>query len=164
MTYLERLPGAELIAGLAAWPGREQAQGKANEARLAGEAVIASRIDQPPQPELAPDDGQVAGDIIYTRLTPIVQTEMAMLLLDIVQSTGMIQRLGDTVFMTGIMRLHRALSTHPLAGEMRFLKCTGDGFLAAYGGVMAAVAVAQSLRFALRDESSARRRAWISSW
>jgi class 3 adenylate cyclase len=138
---------------LAERPEREQSSVAAGGERVIGRAAIKQRINHPLHPEPAPVYGLPDGDIIHTRLSPVAQADAAMLLLDIIQSTRMIQQMGDTIYTTEIMRLHRALSAHPLADEMRFLKCTGDGFLVAYGGVMAAVAMARSLRATLGAES-----------
>lgn len=148
-----QLPGTEVSAELAARPEGEQARVAAGGARVIGRAAVKPRINHPLHPEPAPVYGLPDGDIIHTRLPPVAQADAAMLLLDIVQSTGMIQQMGDTIYTMEIMRLHRALSAPPLAGEMRFLKCTGDGFLVAYGEVMTAVAMARSLRATLGAES-----------
>ena len=69
-----------------------------------------------------------------------------MLLLDVVKSTEMIKREGDTFLMRQMRVIHDAIRAHPVTSELRFMKFTGDGFLVLFAGVTEAIRLAQSLR------------------
>ena len=56
-----------------------------------------------------------------------------------------ILEMGDTRFGTLIGQIFRRIKQHSSASELIFLKCTGDGFLAVYHSMGAALATAESL-------------------
>jgi serine/threonine protein kinase/class 3 adenylate cyclase len=76
-------------------------------------------------------------------LLPMDRVEVAMLLVDIVRSTRMILDLGDTSFVEYVHRLRSALRG---TAQLRFLKGTGDGYLAIYATTARALEAAQALR------------------
>ncbi|MCC6558117.1 MAG: protein kinase [Polyangiaceae bacterium] len=79
---------------------------------------------------------------------PTDRVHAAMLLIDIVRSTHMVRALGDTGFVDHLERLRGALRG---ATDLRFLKGTGDGYLAVFTTVDGALAAARALRGALED-------------
>ena len=76
-------------------------------------------------------------------LAPTDRVEVALLLVDIVRSTRMVQDLGDTGFVDHLHPLRSALRG---SSGLRFLKGTGDGYLAVYASVEGALAAAEALR------------------
>ncbi|WP_433932762.1 protein kinase [Sorangium cellulosum] len=84
---------------------------------------------------------------------PTDRVEVAMLLIDIVRSTHMLQDIGDTRFVDHLNRFRRALrgSTSP-----RLLKGTGDGYLAVYSTMTGALEAASVLRRAVDDPAQLR--------
>ncbi|EDM77663.1 protein kinase [Plesiocystis pacifica SIR-1] len=73
---------------------------------------------------------------------------VAMLLVDMVKSTRMVQDLGDTHFVERLDLLEEALRE---VSAPRVLKGTGDGFLAVYDSVARAIAASDSLRAGFSD-------------
>jgi ATP-dependent Clp protease ATP-binding subunit ClpC len=108
-----------------------------------GDGVSLSTSDAPAD-EL--NKAITAGEVLHSTLLPAAREPVAMLLIDIVKSTELVQREGDTALMTRIRRVNDAITSHPLSSKMRFLKFTGDGFLSVYNDVTAALAVAHALR------------------
>jgi class 3 adenylate cyclase len=84
--------------------------------------------------------------IFLSQLKPAEERDAAMLLLDIVKSTGLVQAHGDDVFCALVTKLHAALRAQPWADALEFVKCTGDGFLALYPEVPEALAAARAVR------------------
>nr|AAY32975.1 serine-threonine protein kinase [Sorangium cellulosum]CAI43943.1 putative serine-threonine protein kinase [Sorangium cellulosum] len=84
---------------------------------------------------------------------PTDRVEVAMLLIDIVRSTHMISKIGDTRFVGHLQRLRRVLlgSTNP-----RLLKGIGDGYLAVYPTMTRALDAARVLRDAVDDPAELR--------
>jgi len=99
------------------------------------------------------DDALLCGSVLKTNLAPRSRERVAMLLVDVVSSTEIILNRGDTRYFGVIRDLHGRFTHHPLAGSMRFLKGTGDGFLAVYGRVEDAVQVARDVRDASRIDT-----------
>ncbi len=91
--------------------------------------------------------------IHMSTLAPTDRAEVALLLVDIVRSTRMVLDLGDTGFVDHLHRLRSALRG---STALRFLKGTGDGYLAAFDGVAEALAAARELRTAVDDPSHLR--------
>ena len=81
------------------------------------------------------------------------RVEVAMLLVDIVRSTRLVLDLGDTNFVDHLHGLRSALRSSP---ALRFLKGTGDGYLAVFATTTRALAAARSLRAELRDPTHLR--------
>ena len=92
--------------------------------------------------------------MLHTNLPSSANEEMALLLLDIVKSTDIVQQAGDSAFIERVQRLHRNVRGHRRSGEIRFLKCTGDGFLAVFRDVEAAVDVAREVGIREREENT----------
>ena len=90
--------------------------------------------------------------VLFNNLKPSVRFNASMLLVDIVSSTDLLLRSGDTGFINRMYHLHSALCAHPLAADMLYLECTGDGYKLVYKNVSVAVEVAQNLRL-LQDEA-----------
>jgi class 3 adenylate cyclase len=84
---------------------------------------------------------------------PTDRVSAAMLLIDIVRSTRMVLALGDTGFVDHLHRLRSALRG---STELRFLKGTGDGYLAVYATAAGALEAARVLRGAVEDPAQIR--------
>ncbi len=85
-----------------------------------------------------------AEQVLYSSIRSGARAELAMLLLDVVASTGLVRELGDTFLADLIAGVIAAVRRHPAASDLRFLKCTGDGLLALFGSVGSALAVARA--------------------
>ena len=68
--------------------------------------------------------------------------DVALLVLDVVQSTRLVRELGDTQFSRFMSSMYRIARKHQSVSELIFMKNTGDGFLAALNTVPAAFALA----------------------
>ena len=77
----------------------------------------------------------------------------AMLLVDIVRSTQMVQDLGDTNFVDHLQKLRGAVRG---AADLRLVKGTGDGFIAVFTTASSALAAARALRDRLDDPAQIR--------
>lgn len=65
--------------------------------------------------------------------TPVkVEPKLALLVLDLVQSTNLVLDFGDDLFINQIDLFHKAFMEHPSSKELVFIKNTGDGFLVVY--------------------------------
>jgi class 3 adenylate cyclase len=93
------------------------------------EQVVAEALDA----ATAAPRQDVVMDSIRTRV------HVAMLLVDIIGSTKLLAEAGETHYVGTVRRLVEAVRCHPTAGDVQFLKCTGDGVLALYGSVDSAV-------------------------
>jgi class 3 adenylate cyclase len=91
-------------------------------------------------------DPSTAGDVLLTTMKATAREEVTMLLLDVVKSTDIVNREGDTFMMRQMRKIHDAIRSHPAAGRMRFMKFTGDGFLVVLDDVATGVDLARSLR------------------
>lgn len=108
-----------------------------------------------PEPSTAPE-GRVLPHESHAHaetLGPTDRVEVAMLLVDIVRSTRLVLDLGDTNFVDHLHGLRSALRSSP---ALRFLKGTGDGYLAVFATTTRALAAARSLRAELRDPTHLR--------
>ncbi|HTM21169.1 MAG TPA: AAA family ATPase, partial [Kofleriaceae bacterium] len=85
-----------------------------------------------------------AGDVLVDTLRHDVRAEGALLLVDIVDSTRMVTDLGDSYLSDRMGELVGCVESHRAADDLRFLKCTGDGLLALFSSVTAALAVARA--------------------
>ena len=79
---------------------------------------------------------------------PTDRVEVAMLLVDIVRSTRLVLDLGDTNFVDHLHGIRSALRSAP---SLRFIKGTGDGYLAVFTTVARALAAARALRAEVND-------------
>ena len=86
-----------------------------------------------------------AGSVLVTVMQKKHYCEpVALLVLDIVDSTKHVLDVGDTVFSSVIGVINQKFKRHAAASDMLFLKCTGDGFLAVYNSASSALAVASA--------------------
>lgn len=91
------------------------------------------------------DAGQISpGTVMYTTIQPAAKQEVALLILDLVQSTQYVLNVGDTSFATVIGSIYRRVKTHSSASDLIFLKGTGDGFFAVFHTVQAAFSLAST--------------------
>jgi class 3 adenylate cyclase len=91
-------------------------------------------------------DPSAAGEVLLSTMRPAAREEVTMLLLDVVKSTDIVKREGDTFMMRQMRGIHDAIRSHPTASGLRFMKFTGDGFLVLFNEVAMAVELARSLR------------------
>ena len=105
-----------------------------------------------PAPTVRSEGIITAGDVLLTTFVPAARARVAMLLVDIVKSTELVQREGDTALMNRVRQINEAIRSHPQSSAMRFLKFTGDGFLAVYNELGTALQVAQALRDLLKND------------
>ncbi|GAK57021.1 serine/threonine protein kinase with FHA domain [Candidatus Vecturithrix granuli] len=89
-------------------------------------------------------DVPTAGAVVYSTITPTKQKEVALLVLDLEQSTQYVLDKGDTSFSTLVGKMYRRIKNHASALDLIFLKCTGDGFLLAFQTMPAAFSLAAS--------------------
>lgn len=82
------------------------------------------------------------GSIFYSLMRPASSKEVALLVLDLEQSSAYIRKVGDTNFSNIIETLYRRIKTHHSSSEIVFLKNTGDGFLVVFHTVSAAFSLA----------------------
>jgi len=91
------------------------------------------------------DTEQLLADaIMYSVAQPISRREVALLVLDLAESTQYILDKGDTNFSTLIGNIFRRVKTHASSSDLIFLKGTGDGFLSVFRTVPAAFSLALS--------------------
>ncbi len=86
----------------------------------------------------------VSGTIIYSIIRSASKREVALFVLDVVQSTQHIPDMDGTRFGTLIGQIFKCIKQHPSASELIFLNCTGGRFLALFSSMPAALAVAES--------------------
>jgi class 3 adenylate cyclase len=86
-------------------------------------------------------------------LAPTDRADVAMLLVDIVRSTRLVLDIGDTGFVDHLHTLRSVLRGSP---SLRFIKGTGDGYLAVYDTVERALAAARELLAAIHEPSNLR--------
>jgi ATP-dependent Clp protease ATP-binding subunit ClpC len=95
--------------------------------------------------EIVPEKNDNQEITLITTLRPHAQIETAMLIVDLIGSTQLVRDEGDTYFSALINQMHNALRRHASSDELVFLKCTGDGFFAAYKNVKACLTMARSI-------------------
>jgi class 3 adenylate cyclase len=88
--------------------------------------------------------GKSSQSIMYSAIQAATKQEVALLLLDIVGSTKLILKQGDTAFSTLIGGLFRQVRKHAASSELVLLKSTGDGYLAVFQSASAAFALAKT--------------------
>lgn len=94
------------------------------------------------KPEAEHKESTSTDAIMYSIIKPAARREMALFLLDFVESTQYILDKGDTDFSTLIGATLRRVRKHASSSELIFLKSTGDGFLAVYPAVSSALSLA----------------------
>lgn len=91
-------------------------------------------------------DPETGGKVFLTTMKPVGRQQVAMLLCDVVKSTDLVRREGDTFVMRQMRDIQDAIRSHRTASGLRFMKFTGDGFLLLYDDVAMAIDVARALR------------------
>ena len=84
----------------------------------------------------------VSKAIMLSDPQPEERRELALLVLDVAESTKYIVHMGDTHFSTLIGLLFSRVKNHPLSTDLFSLKGTGDGFLAAFHSLASAYTIA----------------------
>jgi serine/threonine protein kinase/class 3 adenylate cyclase len=84
---------------------------------------------------------------------PSDRAEVALMLVDIVRRARMVLEVGDTEFVAHLQRLRSELRASP---ALRFIKGTGDGYLAVYDTVERALVAARDLLGVLPDPAHLR--------
>jgi class 3 adenylate cyclase len=79
---------------------------------------------------------------MYSVMQPSSSREVALLVLDLEQSSEYIHEFGDTHFSNLIGGIYKRIKNHYLASDLIFLKTTGDGFLAVFHTVETAFLIA----------------------
>jgi len=82
--------------------------------------------------------------ILYSTIKLTARREVALLILDLVQSTQYILNVGDTYFSALIGSIHNRIKAHSSFSDLTFLKCTGDGFLMVFQTIPAAFSLAST--------------------
>jgi class 3 adenylate cyclase len=95
--------------------------------------------------------------IMYSVMQPSSSREVALLVLDLEQSSEYIQKFGDTHFSNLINSIYQRIKDHYLASDLVFLKTTGDGFLAVFHNVETAFLIASDfLKATIHEDVSIR--------
>ena len=113
------------------------------------DAPVRKIPDAPPNPptdtpvDLAapPSDGS-----IFYSILPLTsdRKEVALLVLDLEESSEYLREVGDTYFSNIIGKIYSRVKKHASSSELIFLKSTGGGFLAVFTSVPAAFSLALS--------------------
>jgi serine/threonine-protein kinase len=83
--------------------------------------------------------------MLYSVMQPSSSREVALLVVDVVQSSEYIREFGDTYFSNLISSIYQQIKNHYLASDLVFLKTTGDGFLAVFHTIETAFLIASDL-------------------
>ncbi len=85
-------------------------------------------------------------EIMYSVMLPAGSSrEVALLVLDVEQSSEYIHEFGDTYFSNLIGTIYKHIKNHYLSSDLIFLKTTGDGFLAVFHSIETAYLIASEL-------------------
>ncbi len=96
-------------------------------------------------PDLAQHDlSAQAGSFFYSIIHQASRKKVALLVLDLRESSEYLREVGDTYFSNIIGTIYKRVKNHDSALELIFLKSTGDGFLAVFNTAPAAFALASS--------------------
>ena len=110
--------------------------------------------DAAPEPETTdPQQPHAKAGHHTPTLAPTDRADVAMLLVDIVRSTRLVLDIGDTGFVDHLHTLRSVLRGSP---SLRFIKGTGDGYLAVYDTVDRALAAARELLAAIHEPANLR--------
>lgn len=111
-----------------------------------GSGARANNMPPSPSRQISPSgvDVPAAGTVVYSTITPTERKEVALLVLDLEQSTQYVVDKGDTSFSTLVGKMYRRIKNHASALDLIFLKCTGDGFLLVFQTMPAAFSLAAS--------------------
>ncbi len=128
-----------------------------NGVRYGGRSPRSGDIRQAPINELRLQNGDrvsVGTTHIQVSITPLTrhepksqkqkrsQKDAALFVLDLVQSTQHLLKVGDQAFSSLIKQFHARFQKHHSSSELLSLKCTGDGFLGIYRTPSVAFALA----------------------
>jgi class 3 adenylate cyclase len=91
------------------------------------------------------DSSSQDAEIMYSVMLPSSSREVALLVLDVEQSSEYIHEFGDTYFSNLIGTIYKRIKNHYLSSDLIFLKTTGDGFLAVFHTVETAHLIASEL-------------------
>lgn len=91
------------------------------------------------------DSSSDDADIMYSVMMPSSSREVALLVLDVEQSSEYIHEFGDTYFSNLIGTIYKHIKNHYLSSDLIFLKTTGDGFLAVFHSIETAYLIASEL-------------------
>jgi class 3 adenylate cyclase len=91
------------------------------------------------------DSSSNNAEIMYSVMLPSSSREVALLVLDVEQSSEYIREVGDTYFSNLIGTMYKRIKNHYLSSDLIFLKTTGDGFLAVFHTVETAYLIASEL-------------------
>lgn len=94
---------------------------------------------------------ETTGTVLHSSVSPSAVFEATLVLFDVVHSTRAVIQVGDTWFSSRVRHLHSRIRSHPSARALMYLKCTGDGFLAVYSDVAAALDAARSVDLGFGD-------------
>lgn len=89
-----------------------------------------------------------ADDVLFTVMQTGKPMSAALLVLDIVESSNLVLKAGDTFFCNLIKNVYIFLKSQKEKRGLSFLKCTGDGYLAVYRDVDSAIKVARKIMMA----------------
>ena len=103
-----------------------------------------------PRPRVEPGPGSGPQPV-----GPTERAEVAMLLVDIVRSTQLVEQEGDTMLIDYLREIHEQL-TRDQSAVPRVIKVLGDGYLVAYDKVEAALSAARRLMAASSDPDALR--------
>lgn len=95
-----------------------------------------------PTPALPHRAAVVNGEIFYSLMPPVSTQDVALLVLDLKESSEYLHEVGDTYFSNLIGNIYKIARSHPSASDLNFLKSTGDGFLAVFHSTSAALSLA----------------------
>jgi ATP-dependent Clp protease ATP-binding subunit ClpC len=98
-------------------------------------------------------DTLTTGEVLLTTMRPAAREEVTMLLFDVVSSSEIVKQQGDTFMMMRMQELQDTIRAHRTAGQIRFMKFTGDGFLVLFDSVSPAVELAHRLRSSVQSSN-----------
>lgn len=106
--------------------------------RVHHSVIISSGIHS----DMEKTDNNANKEILFTVLPDFPQIEATLFVLDLVKSTHIVCQAGDTIFTSLISDIHAQFKKHESSRSLIFIKCTGDGFFAAYHSVSDAFSIA----------------------
>ena len=96
------------------------------------------------KPALELPESSSDGSIFYSIMHQASRKEVALLVLDLKESSEYLREVGDTYFSNIIGTIYRRIKNHDSALELTFLKSTGDGFLAVFHELSVAFSLAST--------------------
>ncbi len=107
---------------------------------------VQQKLDKTVEKELTVDASASEGSIFYSIVRPSSagSKEVALLVLDLEESSEYIREVGDTYFSNTISSVYKRIRKHSSSSKLVFMKSTGDGFLAVFTSMSAAFSTALS--------------------